>query len=183
MHIQPSTASQLTPWRWLRSWGVLLCCSLLSSLVWAQEAGWPADIKHPATHIWVGGQLNEAELKQVAGKGVATVINLRPVSETNWDEGKVVQGLGMRYINLPISGKDDVTVANARKLKALLDQQKGEVYLHCASGNRVGALAALMVADEGADLSRSLELGKAWGLGSLEDHVMAVIQSGATKHK
>uniref|UniRef100_UPI00190FA714 beta-lactamase hydrolase domain-containing protein n=2 Tax=Gammaproteobacteria TaxID=1236 RepID=UPI00190FA714 len=63
--------------------------------------------------------------------------------DRGYDQAAEVRRLGMDYIALPIAGKDDITPANAAALHALLKERDGEVLLHCASGNRVGALLAL----------------------------------------
>lgn len=168
----------------VRGVGRLLLMGVLMSGTATAVGGEPSVPKaaHPAANIWVGGQLNQAELQQAANSGITTVINLRPAGEADWDEKSFVEQLGMRYVNLPIAGASDVTMANAQKLKQLLDaEQSGKVYLHCASGNRVGALAALMVSSEGASRQRSIELGKEWGLGSLEERVIQVIDATPKK--
>ena len=79
----------------------------------------------------------------------------------------------MDYIALPIAGVDDITPANAAALHALLKERDGEVLLHCASGNRVGALLALAAVQvDGASPEAALTLGRAAGLKSLEPVVM-----------
>ena len=49
--------------------------------------------------------------------------------------------------------------------------------LHCASGNRVGALLALAAAEDGASDDAALELGRRAGLGSQVPTVEQVLQS------
>ena len=52
-------------------------------------------------------------------------------------------------------------------------EDDGEVLLHCASGNRVGALLALAAVQvDGASPEAALTLGRAAGLKSLEPVVM-----------
>ncbi|MFT3670154.1 MAG: sulfur transferase domain-containing protein [Pseudoxanthomonas sp.] len=84
-----------------------------------------------------------------------------------------VEALGMTYIALPISGKEDIGAANAQALHALLQGREGKVLLHCASGNRVGALLALGAAQiDGLPADDALALGRAAGLKSLEPVVV-----------
>ena len=88
----------------------------------------------------------------------------------------------MEYVSLPISGAGDVTADNARKLHQLLQQEDDEpVFLHCASGNRVGALLAIAAHQiEGKPVDESLTLGRSAGLGSLEAKVRSVLDSTST---
>ena len=72
------------------------------------------------------------------------------------------------YSPLPITGADAVSVENARKLGELLESFDGPVVVHCGSGNRVGALVALLEADRGASAEEALEAGRAAGLTRLE---------------
>ncbi|MNN82154.1 hypothetical protein D3C81_1990580 [compost metagenome] len=48
--------------------------------------------------------------------------------------------------------------------------------LHCASGNRVGALLALLAHERGLDEEAAIAEGRAAGLGSLEPTVRAQIR-------
>ena len=78
------------------------------------------------------------------------------------------EAAGLDYSPLPIPSADAVTVENARKLGELLDGFDGPVVVHCGSGNRVGALVALLEADRGASDEAALEAGRAAGLTRLE---------------
>ena len=81
----------------------------------------------------------------------------------------------MTYINLPVSGADDITNKNAQALETLLAELKGkQVLVHCSSSNRVGALSALSAyTKNGGDINASVEEGKKWGLTRLESLVRA----------
>lgn len=124
--------------------------------------------------ILTGGQPSEAQLIEAQQKGYKTVINLRPAAEQNGlDEGDQVKKLGMHYINIPVSGVNDLTSANSQALnKALSDINTYPVLIHCASGNRVGALFALD-AHQRAQLpiDAAIDIGKKAGLTHLEDTV------------
>ena len=76
----------------------------------------------------------------------------------------------------PIAGKGDITAANADALGALLDQHGDGVLLHCASGNRAGALLALGAARAGMPAAEALALGRKAGLASLEPVVAAQLE-------
>jgi len=118
------------------------------------------------------GQPDAAALEVFAASGYAAVIDLRGADEARGiDEAEVVEGLGMDYIALPVASGADVSYANARRLGELLDRYEEPVLVHCASGNRVGALVALNARLQGADADAALEAGRDAGLTSLEETV------------
>jgi uncharacterized protein (TIGR01244 family) len=94
-----------------------------------------------------GGQPTEDNLKQAKDQGVKVVVNLRTEGEkAEFDfEEKAATDLGMKYVNIPINGKtgDGLTEENAKKLGEILAAADKPVLLHCASGQRVGALLTL----------------------------------------
>lgn len=115
------------------------------------------------------GQPDSEAFKGFAKNGYKAVIDLRGRDEKRGlDEPRVVEELGMTYIPLPIEGADSISYDNAILLKSLIDAQQGPVLVHCASGNRVGALLALIESLDGADDSAALEAGKNGGLTGLE---------------
>jgi hypothetical protein len=62
--------------------------------------------------LTVCGQPSEADLRTLAATGTACVINMRTADEmldVEFDEGAVVEALGMRYLHLPVSGVDSLT--------------------------------------------------------------------------
>ena len=126
-----------------------------------------AELRHPRPNLYTGGQPSAQQLQEAAHTGVTTVIDLRaPQEDRGYDEQAAAEKLGLRYVRLPISGPGDINEANARTLHNL---DAGTTLLHCASGNRVGALLALARARvDGASGEDALQFGRAAGLGSLE---------------
>lgn len=120
------------------------------------------------------GKLEPADIPKLAAAGIKEVIDLRDDSETpDFDEAAAVRAAGMRYHSLPIRGPQDLTEENVRTLDALL-RSAGDspTLVHCASSNRVGALMALRAASlQGMSNDDAVEIGRAWGLGSLEPAV------------
>ena len=130
--------------------------------------------KQPSPGLLTGGQPTEADLQAAAAAGYKTVINLRPGSEmAGIDESGQVESLGMHFISIPIGGAADLTEENARRLdRAIATSESMPVIIHCASGNRVGALLALRAnLIQGKSASEALAFGKAAGLTTLEDAV------------
>ena len=128
--------------------------------------------RHPAlpTPLYAGGQPTARDLASLKAQGVHTVIDLRADAEDRgYDEAAEAARLGLRYLPMPIAGAADITPAQARALDGLLDQAgDAGVLLHCASGNRVGALLALAAALAGSPPGEALDLGRRAGLRSLE---------------
>lgn len=144
-----------------------LAVGLLAAPAFAGEFSQP----RPGLHT--GGQPTQEQLQALAKQGVTTVVDLRGDDEDRgFDEAATAKALGLRYERLPINGAEDLTSANARQLKQLLDAGGDQVLLHCASGNRVGALLAIMAREqEGASREQALELGKQAGMKSLTPKV------------
>lgn len=136
-------------------------------------------IKNFAAHnnlVFSAAQPTKEQFKQLSQAKVKHVINLRAADEQDWDEGALVNSLGMSYHAIEIAGAKDVNTDNAKQLANLLEQLKGEsVVVHCASSNRVGALMAISAHQQGTDIEYAIEIGKQWGMASLEPVVRKVV--------
>jgi uncharacterized protein (TIGR01244 family) len=133
----------------------------------------------PVGGITSAGQPDKEALRVFADSGYATVIDMRAADEDRgFDEAAYVERLGLRYIALPIDSEDAVSFANARKLDELLRDSPGPVLVHCASGNRVGALLALRDSLNGAGDEEALQLGRDGGLTRLEPLVRERLAEG-----
>ncbi|MGI9205655.1 MAG: beta-lactamase hydrolase domain-containing protein [Woeseiaceae bacterium] len=125
------------------------------------------------------GQPDAAVLDVVKQAGFTTVVDLRGENENRgMDEASEVEARGMRYYTLPIGNGvvEDVSYDNARQLDRILAAAQGPVLVHCASGNRVGALFALRAKLAGSTGDEALALGKAAGLTRLEPVVIQRLQ-------
>ena len=109
-----------------------------------------------------GGQVDVNQFPAMAEDGYSLVVNLRQEGEPfPENEEELAQAAGMNYLHIPLSG-GDLVGAHAVQLAAALDAHGDEnVLIHCASGNRVGALWGLHVAvrdglssDEGVQAAR-----------------------------
>lgn len=95
----------------------------------------------------VGGQPTAAELRDLAGKGFKSIVNLRCAGEAEQPlspekEGTEVSKLRMRYLHLPVSptAMQNGQVDQFRKQVAGLP---GPVFVHCHSGKRAGAFVMM----------------------------------------
>lgn len=139
----------------------------------AVSAADPAELlpsgKAPLDGILTGGQPTDAQFETLAGLGYRTVINMRGPEEKESTDPAVVESLGMAYVALPITGAGDVSEENARTLAKALETAEYPVVVHCASGNRVGALFALKAYHvDGETPAEALALGQAAGVTRLE---------------
>lgn len=133
-------------------------------------------VVQPVDGVSSAGQPDEAAFKVFAEQGYKTVIDLRAAREDRGlDEPAVVEGLGMNYVNLPITGLEAISFDNARKLDQLIANADGPVLVHCGSANRVGALLALSESLKGADDEAALEYGREGGMTRLESRVKEVL--------
>ena len=127
--------------------------------------------RQPVPGVLTGGQPTRGQLEEAAAAGYMTVVNLRPLSERGaWDEEEFVTELGMTFFHIPVAGIEDVNQENAEALREILRSSNGQpILVHCASGNRIGALLAIGAAlFDGALLDEALELGRDAGLTRLE---------------
>lgn len=129
----------------------------------------------PAEDIHAGGRIGADDLPALRAAGIRHVIDLTPDAETpDFDEAGAVRAAGLGYANLPIAGAADLDREAVLAFDRLLQAADGPTLVHCASGNRVGALAALRAAWlQGADEEAAVEEGRRWGLRGLEDAVRA----------
>lgn len=138
------------------------------------------NVIHLSTRLAVGGQPTASQLVDAKAMGLKQIINLRPTTEdAGFDEASEVTEMGICYHCLPISGRGDLSIENVRRFDALLSQAGNDSTLvHCASGNRVGALFALRAAWlQGRDTETALQIGKQHGLTAMLDAVRDILSS------
>jgi uncharacterized protein (TIGR01244 family) len=165
----------------------------------ALEMAWPGAAEPPAAAAaipgaWTpldgvlsAGQPTPPQLEHAARAGLKTVINLRSEAEAGFEwERAAAERLGLRYVPLPVAGAADLTRENVERLDRALREALagGPVLLHCASGNRVGALLALREAWlHGAEPEAALAFGRASGLTGLEPQTRELLGLPATSEE
>lgn len=140
-----------------------------------------ANAVSPAPGIVAAGRVRASDVGVLRRAGIRHVIDLTPDAETpEFDEAAAIRAAGLSYSNLPLRGASDLTRDNVLAFDALVRSAKRPVLVHCASGNRVGAMAALRAAwVDGQPLEEAIAIGKAWGLKGLEGEVRQRIKSVA----
>ena len=114
------------------------------------------------------GQPTAAQLDLATRAGVKHIINLRTAGEeVAFNEGEVVESLGMKYYSIPVAGGAGINADNASTLSQILADIGGEpVIVHCATGNRVGGLMAFAILADGASIDEAMAEGERWGMTS-----------------
>lgn len=163
---------------------IFLCGMLAAAAVNSAEATADALSLLPS-HITlderfhVSAQPTAEAIVKLRSAGVGTVINLRPASETpDLDEKGIVEKAGMKYVSLPVAGAAGLTRDNVVAFdQAMAAASEGKVLMHCASGNRVGAMMALRARwIQGKSADEALAIGRSSGLKGLEADVKALLQ-------
>ena len=124
----------------------------------------------------VGGQPSENDLIILSKNGIKTVINLRDDGEFNdFNEKAKVEALDMNYISIPIAGASGINIKNLKLFSKAIAHQE-QAFVHCASGNRVGAMFALDAHfNHNKNLEEAVAIGKSSGLTRLDSTVRKVI--------
>lgn len=91
-----------------------------------------------------GGQPTDVGFKNLADRGVKTIIDLQEEGDRAKGEKRLVKALGMKYINIPMKGMTTPTEKQiSHALKALNDTSDGPVFIHCKRGaDRTGVVVA-----------------------------------------
>lgn len=167
-----------------RATGLVALLLALGACAVAQATDhWPAidDAITPATNRMISGQPTPAELVAAERAGVRHVVNARDIGEFEaWDQGALLEELGMHYHRVPIGNPSDLDREAVEAFDRILaDIGEEPALLHCASGNRIGALYALRAGwVEGKDPETAIEIGKAHGLTRLEAAVREKLDGG-----
>jgi protein tyrosine/serine phosphatase len=119
-------------------------------------------------HVYRGAQPTNNGFKDLAERGIKTVVDLRDIGEhSQADEQKAVTDLGMRYVSIPMQGmstpKDKQIAAG---LALLNDVAIGPVFVHCKRGaDRTGTMIAVYrILHDGWDSKRALSEAKSYGM-------------------
>lgn len=140
------------------------------------------NVARPFPNVVTGGRPAPEHFAALRDLGVKTVVNLCPPGEAcAYDEPALMQQLGLHYRCIPVAGPADLTPENAQSLdEALAAAVDGDVLVHCASSNRVGALFALRARFiESKNAEDALAIGRAAGLKAMEPMVRQLLSSDA----
>lgn len=121
-------------------------------------------------HLVTGGQPSAADLEALGAAGGALVLDIRdPMEPRPIDEPALVRRLGMEYVNVPVGAGSMSDTTLERILGVLREAGERSVFVHCASGNRVGgALLPYLILDQGLEEEDAVGQAMRVGLRSAE---------------
>ncbi|CBL45411.1 Hypothetical protein HDN1F_18280 [gamma proteobacterium HdN1] len=108
-------------------------------------------------------------LQDAHARGIKTIVSMCGPLELR-GEKELVSALGMQFHNFPIVSLADLTETMARAFGELLnDTAAHPMFMHCISGNRVGALLAVKAFYlDSADIEQAIAVGRTAGLTAME---------------
>jgi len=116
-------------------------------------------------------------LEELKKDGVTTVVNLRVVGEetplTPAEERALAEQLGLQYHHLPIS-LDKLNAAQVKELREILENSKGQVFVHCGLGQRA---CSLSLAASGVSSDSIFEQARKLGFPVQDEKLRAFLKS------
>ena len=137
-----------------------------------------------STDICTGAQPAVTHYELLKARGVKTVLNLRTPGEHRWEEEKkLVEDLGMKYINIPVVYREPKDSDIDEFLKVTDDPANRPLFIHCTAAIRVGAFwMARRIVRDGMTWDAALEEAKKVGLVNAP-HLEEFVKSYVAKHK
>ena len=118
--------------------------------------------------VFIAGQPTERGLREMRGKGVTVVVNLRSAPEmkrVGFDEEKLAASLGLKYVWLPMRGTSEFTPKALQAFAAAMKEADGKVLLHCTVAWRASHLwAAYLIRERKMPVERVLLQARAINL-------------------
>jgi uncharacterized protein (TIGR01244 family) len=126
--------------------------------------------------MFIGGQPTPRALRALKDQGVTTVVNLRMPQEmerVGFDERKLVEELGMKYVYIPMRGGSGEQAYSPQTLRTFADammQAEGKVLLHCTVAWRASHIWAAYLIQRGVADTAAVLHTRAINL--MDDHRM-----------
>ena len=114
-----------------------------SAQVVRQEVAGVRNFAKIESTVACAGAITPAAIQEIKKMGYASIINLRLPSEAGANvegEAAAAKTAGINFYNIPFSGQaPDPKVAD-QFLATVTDKKNEPAYIHCAAGNRAGAM-------------------------------------------
>jgi len=134
-------------------------------------------VKAISEKVSVGGQPRASDLEELKRDGVKTVVNLRVAGEnsplTQVEERALAEKLGLRYHDIPIS-LDDLTPAQVKELREIVENSQGPVFVHCGMGQRA---CSFSLAASGVEADSIFERSQQLGFPVEDERLAAFLKS------
>ena len=120
--------------------------------------------------VVTGGQPSAADLEKLSEAGGGIVLDLRdPMEPRPFDEPGLSRRIGLEYVNVTVGAGSLTDQTLDRILGVLHGAGERTVFVHCASGNRVGgALLPHLILDHGLEEEDAVGQAMRVGLRSAE---------------
>ena len=115
------------------------------------------------SQIATSGIIGDKGAKLLAEQGFKTIIDLRTPAEGTNEEKQAAETVGMQYINIPVTSKG-INQKQLTSFTKAIENTAKPVIVHCASGNRAGAMWAAYRISQGVAPEIAIEEGKAAGM-------------------
>lgn len=115
--------------------------------------------------LYVAGAPSNDGLEGLQDRGVKTVIDLRGSDEVSPADAQAARDRGMTYVHIPMKS-DELTEEQIEEfLRAMREGEDDPVLIHCAGGNRAGAMYGLYLGKSGqCSAEEALRRARAAGL-------------------
>jgi protein tyrosine phosphatase (PTP) superfamily phosphohydrolase (DUF442 family) len=131
------------------------------------------------SQVYRGAQPSDDGFQYLAKLGVKTVIDLREADQRSKAEEAAVTAVGMKYVNVPMTGLAAPTEAEISKILGILEGDSGAVFVHCKRGaDRTGVvIASYRIDRDGWDNAAALTEAKARGMAPFQFPRMSYIRA------
>lgn len=147
---------------------VAVAAAFVPVALWAEDDHGIVNARVPEAGVLFAGQPTPEQLQALADAGYRTVIDLRGAEEDRgYEEASVAGRAGLEYVSIPVTRETLAAPETFEEFIRRFRDADRPVLVHCASGNRVGALYyAYLVAAEGRPRDAALDEAKKNGLRS-----------------
>jgi len=132
-------------------------------------------------HVYRGAQPTDSGFKDLAHLGIKTIVDLRDIGEhSQANEEKIVTGLGMRYVSIPMHGLSTPKGDKVAAVQALFnDTTSGPVFVHCKRGaDRTGMVVAVYrISHDQWDNKKALTEAKSYGMSFFERAIQSYVMN------
>jgi tyrosine-protein phosphatase SIW14 len=159
-----------------------LAASLTLASAWAhsQNDNLP-NFQKVDDHVYRGAQPTDSGFKDLAQLGIKTIVDLRDIGEhSQANEEKIVTGLGMRYVSIPMHGLSTPKGDKVAAVQALFnDTTSGPVFVHCKRGaDRTGMVVAVYrISHDQWDNKKALTEAKSYGMSFFERAIQSYVMN------
>jgi tyrosine-protein phosphatase SIW14 len=132
-------------------------------------------------HVYRGAQPTDSGFRDLAQLGIKTIVDLRDIGEhSQANEEKIVTGLGMRYVSIPMHGLSTPKGDKVAAVQALFnDTTSGPVFVHCKRGaDRTGMVVAVYrISHDQWDNKKALTEAKSYGMSFFERAIQSYVMN------